>query len=128
MSIDPTEFYTTVPLVPTEAQPVPVVTATPPAPAPAPPVPEPAPVVSEAPAPVAIAVVSDVWPRYHRVTGADSLPKIAAIVYGSPLAAAFLYAANRDVIGSDPDRLQTGTILTLPAPPAQAAPPAPGQG
>lgn len=102
MSIDPTAFYVTVPAVPAEAQPVPAE----PAPA-SEPEPEPAPVVEEA---------RD-WPRYHRVTGADSLAKIAQVVYGSPLAAAFLYAANRDAIGSDPDRLQTGTILTLPAPP-----------
>ena len=109
MSIDPTEFYLTVPAVPAEAQAVPVVTVTPPAPTPEP---EPAPTPEPEPA-----IVASDWPRYHRVTGADSLAKIAAIVYGSPLAAAFLYAANRDAIGSDPDRLQTGTILTLPAPP-----------
>ena len=57
----------------------------------------------------------------YTVTAGDTLSGIAAglgIRGGWPA----LYAANRQVIGSNPDALQPGTVLRLPRPAAPAAP------
>ena len=53
----------------------------------------------------------------YTVTAGDTLSRIAAglgIAGGWPA----LYAANRQVIGADPDILQPGTVLRLPRPAA----------
>jgi nucleoid-associated protein YgaU len=44
----------------------------------------------------------------------DTLRSIASEKYGDPEQWPRVYDANRDVIGSDPDRLQTGSRLRLP--------------
>ena len=44
----------------------------------------------------------------------DTLRSIARDKYGDPEQWPRIYDANRDVIGPDPDRLQTGSRLRLP--------------
>lgn len=107
---DPNPFAAyTIPAIPADAQAVPASVETP---APQPPAPvEHEPAIAESPA-------------QYVVTGADSLLKIAQTFYGDARAAGYIYAANREAIGSDPDRLHTGTILILPAPPLVASAPA----
>ncbi|MHC5114746.1 MAG: LysM peptidoglycan-binding domain-containing protein [Planctomycetota bacterium] len=53
--------------------------------------------------------------RVYTVRSGDTLSTIAIEVYGSSEQWKAIYAANRDKIGSDPDRLKVGMELTLPA-------------
>ena len=56
----------------------------------------------------------------YTITAGDTLSRIAAglrIAGGWPA----LYAANRQVIGANPDALQPGTVLKLPRPAAAPA-------
>ena len=65
-------------------------------------------------------------PVRYRVVAGDTLAGIAAALAvrgGWPA----LYAANRRVIGPDPDVIRPGTVLTVPRP-AAPSPPAPGPG
>ena len=52
--------------------------------------------------------------RTGTVRPVDSLAGIARQVYGDAAAWERLYAANREVIGPDPNRLPAGLELTLP--------------
>ena len=65
-------------------------------------------------------------PARYRVVAGDTLSGIAAALAvrgGWPT----LYAANRRVIGPDPDLIRAGTVLTVPRP-AAPSPPAPNPG
>ncbi len=64
-------------------------------------------------------------PVRYTVAAGDTLSGIAAefAVHGGWPA---LYAANRQVIGPDPNVIHSGTVLTLPRPPAPS-PPTPGR-
>ena len=65
-------------------------------------------------------------PVRYRVVAGDTLSGIAAALAvrgGWPA----LYAANRRVIGPDPDVIRPGTVLTVPRP-AAPSPPAPNPG
>jgi LysM repeat protein len=62
-------------------------------------------------------------PARYQVVSGDTLAGIAAALAvrgGWPA----LYAANRQVIGSDPDVIRPGTVLTVPRPHPAAPPPA----
>jgi LysM repeat protein len=66
-----------------------------------------------------------VTPVHYTVASGDSLSGIAArfaVRGGWPA----LYAANRQIIGPDPDVIHAGTVLTLPRP-AAPSPPAPSR-
>ena len=61
-------------------------------------------------------------PARYAVTAGDTLSGIAA-EFAIPAGWPALYAANRHTIGPDPDTIHPGMVLTLPHPPAPAAPP-----
>ena len=66
-------------------------------------------------------------PTRYTITAGDTLSGIAAAL-ATPGGWPALYAANRQAIGPDPDRIQAGTVLTIPhptPPPPTPAPPAP---
>jgi len=52
--------------------------------------------------------------RTYTVKGADNLWKIAAKFYSQGTRWDEIYAANKDVIGGDPDLIQPGMVLTIP--------------
>ncbi|WP_207782221.1 LysM peptidoglycan-binding domain-containing protein [Phytoactinopolyspora limicola] len=52
--------------------------------------------------------------RRHTVAKGDTLSKIAAKFYGDAHQWRSIYAANRDVIGPDPDVIRVGQKLTIP--------------
>jgi hypothetical protein len=52
---------------------------------------------------------------YHTVARGEWLSKIAQTFYGDMLRWPVIYEANRDVIGSDPDLIQPGQRLMIPA-------------
>jgi ABC-type amino acid transport substrate-binding protein len=53
----------------------------------------------------------------YRVQAGDTLNSIAVKLYNDPFAWSLLYEANRNLIGSDPNRLFAGTVLTVPEKP-----------
>lgn len=53
--------------------------------------------------------------RTYTVVSGDSLSKIAKRIYGDMKRWTEIYAANKSVIGDDPDRIEPGQVLTLPA-------------
>jgi LysM repeat protein len=69
----------------------------------------------------ALALPGQTAPARYAVAAGDTLSGIAAAL-ATPGGWPALYAANRHVIGPDPDTIQAGTVLTIPRP----APPAPG--
>jgi predicted SprT family Zn-dependent metalloprotease len=79
---------------------------TPPAPAPAPTPPAPTP----APSPSTV-------PRTYTVVEGDYLIKIATDLCGDGSKWEDIYAANRAIIGADPDVIFPGQVLTIPCPP-----------
>jgi nucleoid-associated protein YgaU len=54
---------------------------------------------------------------YHTVSSGDSLSTIAKQHYGVSAMWRVLYAANRDAIGPDPDRIKVGMKLAVPPAP-----------
>ena len=52
--------------------------------------------------------------RTYTVVKGDSLSKIAKSVYGSANKWKALYDANKGVIGSNPDLIKPGQVLTIP--------------
>jgi predicted esterase len=66
------------------------------------------------PLPAEEAVASPPEGRTYTVQPGDSLEGIARQVYGAASAWQRIYAANRDVIGLDPNHLQVGLELSLP--------------
>lgn len=83
-----------------------VATATLPPPSPTPPTPTP-------PTPTPTPSV----PTTYTVVPGDSLWKIAATLCGDPLKWKDIYAANRAVIGPDPNLIFPGQVLTIPCAP-----------
>jgi len=61
-------------------------------------------------------------PQRYAITAGQTLSGIAAEL-GVPGGWPALYAANRTVIGPDPDLIRPGTILAIPPPPATATAP-----
>src|SRR5690606_23855233 len=55
--------------------------------------------------------------REYRVQPNDSLNRIAGRLYGDATRWEEIYDLNRQTIGSDPARLQVGTVLKLPEEP-----------
>jgi nucleoid-associated protein YgaU len=68
----------------------------------------PTPLASSSPSPPVVAASE------YEVQPGDTLRSIAQEKYGDPEQWPRIYDANRDVIGSDPDRLQAGSRLRLP--------------
>jgi LysM repeat protein len=60
-------------------------------------------------------------PARYRVMAGDTLSGIAAAL-AVPGGWPALYAANRPLIGPDPDVIRAGTVLTIPRPPAPSTP------
>jgi LysM repeat protein len=60
-------------------------------------------------------------PARYAVAPGDTLSAVAAAL-AVPGGWPALYAANKTVIGPDPDLIRAGTVLTVPRPPAPAAP------
>jgi nucleoid-associated protein YgaU len=52
--------------------------------------------------------------RTHTVVRGDSLSKIAQHYYGKAGLWRKLYDANKDVVGSNPDLIKPGQVLTIP--------------
>jgi nucleoid-associated protein YgaU len=50
----------------------------------------------------------------YEVQSGDTLATIAQQFYGDPTQWQRIYDANKDAIGSDPDKLKLGTKLTIP--------------
>jgi nucleoid-associated protein YgaU len=74
------------------------------------PVPSPSSVAS-APAPTA---TTQAAAETYEVQSGDTLLSIAQQSYGDPTLWRQIYDANKDTIGSDPDKLQVGMKLTIP--------------
>jgi nucleoid-associated protein YgaU len=53
-------------------------------------------------------------PRTYTVVKGDSLSRIAKALYGSANKWHTLYEANKAVIGSNPDLIKPGQVLTIP--------------
>ena len=51
----------------------------------------------------------------YTVVSGDSLSKIAKNYYGDGAKWHQLYEANKDLIGSNPDLIEVGQVLTLPS-------------
>ena len=51
----------------------------------------------------------------YTVVSGDSLSKIAKNHYGDAAKWHQLYEANKDLIGSNPDHIEVGQVLTLPS-------------
>lgn len=62
-----------------------------------------------------VAVASPAADRQYVVVTGDTLRTIAQQQYGDPAQWQRVYDANRDVIGSNPDALQAGMRLRIPA-------------
>src|SRR5262249_51709339 len=62
-------------------------------------------------------------PATYRVQQNDSLSSIAQHFYGDRARRKEIYALNKNVIGADPDMLQPGMVLKLPAARAAASQP-----
>jgi LysM repeat protein len=60
-----------------------------------------------------LALSEPVVPAHYQVAAGDTLSGVAAR-FGLPGGWQALYAANRAAIGSDPDVIRTGTVLTIP--------------
>jgi nucleoid-associated protein YgaU len=58
--------------------------------------------------------------KSYRIRPSDTLMAIARRLYGDGQAWEKIYAANRDIIGSNPARLQVGMVLRLPEAPTAA--------
>ena len=82
----------------------------PPRPALASPAASPSPVVAGA-TPTA---TTEVAGETYEVQSGDTLGTIAQQFYGDPTQWRRIYDANKDAIGSDPDKLKLGTKLTIP--------------
>jgi nucleoid-associated protein YgaU len=52
--------------------------------------------------------------RTYTVKAGDSLSKIAKALYGDAAQWKKIYEANRETIGSNPDRIKPGQVLTIP--------------
>ena len=52
--------------------------------------------------------------RTYRVVAGDTLSKIAATYYGDAARYEEIYAANRRVIGNDPNKIKAGQVLIIP--------------
>jgi hypothetical protein len=50
----------------------------------------------------------------YRINAGDTVSRIAAVKYGDMFLWLLLYDANRSVIGSDPNRIFPGQVLTIP--------------
>jgi nucleoid-associated protein YgaU len=64
-------------------------------------------------APTATATTGAAGESYEVQSG-DTLATIAQQFYGDPTEWRRIYDANKDTIGSDPDKLKLGTKLTIP--------------
>jgi nucleoid-associated protein YgaU len=71
-------------------------------------------VPSGSPLPAQTPAPADSHPDSHTVASGDTLRVIAEKVYGDANLWPRVYDANRDAIGSDPDALQSGTVLRIP--------------
>lgn len=61
------------------------------------------------------ATTADATGDTYTVVGGDSLSKIAKNHYGDAAKWHQIYEANKDLIGSNPDRIEVGQVLTLPS-------------
>lgn len=71
--------------------------------------------VTVAPSAVSGPAASPPAEQEYTVEPGDTLQTIAQRVYGDPDLWQRIYAANRDLIGPNPDALQAGTRLRIPA-------------
>lgn len=55
-------------------------------------------------------------PLIHQVNAADTLAKLAKQYYGNPALWHLIYAANRELIGDNPNAIPTGAELVIPPP------------
>lgn len=101
---------TPAPASPSGAVPAP----SPPRPALASPVASPSAIVSSATPAGTAAAAGD----SYDVQSGDTLATIAQQFYGDPTQWQRIYDANKDAIGSDPDKLKLGTHLTIPPKPS----------
>jgi LysM repeat protein len=74
-----------------------------------------APAPSPAPTQALATAPSAATPQTYTVQVNDTLPSIAAQVYGDATKWTLIYDANRSTIGDDPNVLQAGEELTIPA-------------
>jgi nucleoid-associated protein YgaU len=61
-----------------------------------------------------VAAPAKAAPKKYTVTQGDSLWKIAKHAYGDGNQWQKIYQANREVIGSNPDRIKPGQVLVIP--------------
>lgn len=96
---------------------------------PSPPAPKPTPAPKPAPAPAPKPAPQPARPATYTVQPGDSLWAIAQKTLGNGNRWPEIYALNQGVIGSNPNLIRTGEVLTLPggasAPPAPAPTPGP---
>lgn len=101
----------------------PTPTPAPPANSGAAPAPSPARPALASPAPSASPAIAAATPtatteatggESYEVQSGDTLATIAQQFYGDPTQWRRIYDANKDTIGSDPDKLKLGTKLTIP--------------
>ena len=70
---------------------------------------------AETPAPATPAPAAAPTGDTYTVVSGDSLSKIATHHYGDAAKWHQIYEANKDLIGSNPNLIQVGQVLTLPS-------------